>query len=162
MKINVPFIYEALVIKPRCRKPSLIIIRDAIEVNIQEVDAKEFPVAMRVGSEDIRWDGKQLWNFDYHCVHRERDKKVLVSTVKQNTEDGGVNYKYSRSTAEAPFHFFWENLDDCMLKRHNVRLCGMRTRLCDDGVVTKENAVYREWIDDNRDAVIEKAVSIAS
>lgn len=161
MKINVPFIYEALVIKPRCRKSSLIILKDNVEVEINEVSSSDLPVAFKIGETELRWDGTRLWDYDYHSVSRKPPVKVLASTIKENTEDAGKAYPYSCSGPKAPFNNFWYDTKDCMCSRHNTQYHGMRSDLNDKYVIKKEDAVFREWIDDNKDVVIENARKIA-
>lgn len=161
MKITVPFLYEALVIKPRCRKPSLIILKDTIEVEINVVSSSDLPVAFKIGETELRWDGNHLWDYDYHTVHRKPPVKVLASTVKENTEAEGKTYQYSCSGAEAPFHNFWCNMKDTMNSRHDTMYHGIQSGLKDSCAIKKEDAIFREWIDDNKDVVIENARKIA-
>ena len=160
MKINVPFIYEALIVKPRCRKPSLAIIKDTVEVEIKEVTEDMLPVALKVGESSIRWDGNNLWNY-YYDVSGKNPALVTADLVKQNTESG--NSRYSHYSATSPFSNFWlhGNIQDTMSARHNVRLHGFQHYIDDSSVIELNDLKFREWIDDNKQAVIDKANEIA-
>lgn len=160
MKITVPFIYEALIVKPRCRKPSLAIIRDTFEVEIREVNEVTLPVAFKVGESSIRWDGNNLWNY-YYDITGKTPALVTADTVKNNTESG--ENKYSHRSATSPFSNFWlhGNISDTMSARHNVRLHGFHHYIDDNCVIEINDLKYREWIDDNKQVVIDKANEIA-
>jgi hypothetical protein len=71
-----------------------------------------------------------------------------------NTVTEAKEYKWSCSTAEAPFHNFWQNIS---YTNHDLN----STRLHDDGIKTKDDINCRAWISDNRVTVINKAKSIA-
>lgn len=162
MNITVPFIYEALIIKPRCRKPSLATIKDTVTVEINEFSKEDLPVAFKVGDSHIRWDGCSLWNY-YYNTSGKTPQVVTGDTIKNNTEDENSKHHYSYANSEAPFANFWRhgNITDTMSLRHNVRLHGMQKHINESGVVNIEDVQYREWIDDNKDAVIKKAKEIA-
>lgn len=153
MKLTVPFLYEALIIKPRCRKPSLITVSDTVEVEIQEVSAGDMPVAMRIGKTELLWDGEQLWDFDYECVAGEKPHKVLLTEVVDNTS-GRSEYPWSCSGALAPFHNFWHGFRDSMANRHNLSGYFPSGFLKDVDYQSRDEVVCREWVDDNRESLI--------
>lgn len=161
MKLSVPFLYEALIVKPRCRKPSLITVTDTVEVEIQEVETDELPLAFRVGTSELRWDGQRLWDFDYHCVSGVEPRKVTLSEVAGNT-GADSKYIYSGPGAAAPFRNFWKNVSDALCLRHPIRSHGLHQWLGDADYQSREEVVCREWVDDNRDAVMARALEIAA
>lgn len=162
VKLLVPFVYEALVKMPRCSKPSLLVLRDTVEVEVAVVDSGSFPVAFKIGDTSLRWDGQKIWDFDFECVSGQENRKVAIDEVVENTNSGGATYKWSNSGAAAPFNNYWHGFADSMSSRHKVAFCGMDSWLRDENVSEKKDAVYRIWIDDNRDAVKERAKEIAS
>lgn len=167
MKIVVPFIYEALIIKPRCKNPVVVLIKDSTEINLQQVTASEIPVAFKIGNTELRWDGVHLWDYDYLTVSDENPSKVSIETVLKNTLEQGANYKYSDSGCEAPFHNFWHDVMDTMRNRHpnngfnREKWHGIDGWLKDEKISEKSQVTYREWVDDNRESVIASAQSIA-
>ena len=148
MKINVPFAYKALVIKPNCRKESQILIKDNITVNIKEHD--NLPVALRVLDTDYLWDNKNLWILDYGQQGPKRYNIFKAELVKQNTENYGESHIYSCSTSAAPFFEFWWDAKIAL----------------NDGkeVLTKEEAVNknRKYLSDDRDEIVKKIKEIAN
>jgi hypothetical protein len=153
--LNIPFLYEAIVIKPRCRKESLITIKDNITIEIKETSLNSLPIAFTVGDHSIRWDGEKLFTSSLND-----DKQPLnISEIIKNTQNNGSDYKYSCSTASAPFKNFWSNFKYSyfsLSRKFNISSCGFDNILTDTVVIAKEDAVYRDWIEDNRDAVISK------
>lgn len=154
MLITVPYIYKAEIIKPRCRKTSSVLVRDSIQVEIKETTAEELPVALRVGKDELRWDGKQLWHFNYINIHNEKPKKVKAELVKLNTENEGKDYKYSSKGADAPFFRFWG------YHTHDFEL--RNAWLSNNDVQIKSDVVCREWVSDNKHDVETLAKTIAS
>ncbi|WP_415912458.1 hypothetical protein [Neptuniibacter sp. QD37_11] len=161
LRLTVPFIYEAIVIKPRCRKPSMLVIHDFVDIEIPVVDNKDFPVAFKIGETELRWDGQRLWDFDYMSAVGEETKKVPAFVVEHNTAKHNV-YRFSGASSEAPFHAFWDRSNLSIARSHGLLQCGMNYRLTDCVSIDKEDAVYREWVADNREAVIDRAYEIAS
>lgn len=154
MNIIVPFIYKAEIIKPKCRKPITVLVRDQVEVTIKDVDENKLPVAFKVGSFEQRFDGERLWcvNLDNTCD--EKPRKVYIQEVVKNTLDC-TNYKYSNKGPAAPFHNFWADIES-----YHERTALHSAWLKDD-IMTKENIVAREWVSDNKDEVILAAHAIA-
>lgn len=161
MKLIVPFLYEALIIKPRCRKPVLITVSDTVEVDIQEVSSASMPVAMRIGSTELRWDGERLWDFDYQHVADQSPRKVTLQEVETNTANPS-GYRYSRVSAAAPFKNFWDSFPDSMVSRHKTRECGLWLNVEDADYESRDDVAYREWVDDNREALMAFARQKAS
>ena len=159
MKINVPFIYEALVIMPRCRKPILLVLKETVEIEIKEVPPDSLPVAFKVGEFATHWDGSRLWSCDQKDRHGKSPDKVLASTVKHNTESG--DYHYSCANDGSPFANFWRHTKDTMSSRHNIRFNGMTSQLHHPDITLKSDAIYREWVDDNRGSVLAGLQAIA-
>ena len=71
INLTVPFIYEAIVIKSGSRKPSLIAIKDKIQVQIKTTTLNNLPLAFKVGDHSIYWDKK--------LVERLFRKRLLTS-----------------------------------------------------------------------------------
>ncbi len=153
MKLLVPFVYKAEIIKPRCRKSSYVYIKDQVEVELKEISANQLPVAFRIGSSDVKWDGSVLWDFDYETTAHENPRKVSLSEVVENTRNY-LNYPWSTSNADAPFHNFWLAWD---LRDNDVNSAWLK----DECVLTKEQVQCRKWVADTRLRVIEKAKNIA-
>ena len=162
MKLIVPIIYEASIIKPRCRKESLILIRDSFEVEINEKNISALPIAFKVGSDELRWDGERLWDFDYELISQQHPRQVNVKEVITNTESKGKGYKYSSPGAAAPFNNFWNGYNGYISKTTDPESHTLLSFIGDDDVFLKEDAVYREWLGDNREKIIAKAKKIAS
>lgn len=163
MKITVPFIYEALVIKKRCSNPIIISVRDSVVVEVIEKKASDLPVAFKIGPSELRWDGVNLWDFDYANTYQEPERVAYLTDVVSNTNDNGENYKWSCAGAEAPFKNFWHRgIQKVMCTKKDDNRYGMNAWLSDDKVINKTDSVHREWVDDNRLDVISRAKSIAA
>lgn len=151
MKLNVPFVYVAEIIKPRCRIPVRVYVRDTTTVNIKAVDS--LPVAMRAEGVDYLWHKKKLWTVNFERVHEYEPRRITLDEVKSHTEDGGVNYKFSRSTAAAPFKCFWRGMDQYGTSG---------PLLNNESIINKEDLVYRELVSDTRNEEIQRTKDIAS
>jgi hypothetical protein len=163
--LTVPFVYEAIIVKPRCRKPSLVTVKDRIDVQIQTATLRDLPVAFKVGERNIRWDGKRLWDVDHESVANRPDRKVDISEVLKNTASNGKTYEFSSAGTAAPFHNFWHDLkwSSCRLgTKYNLNACGFDNWIEDADVVEKSDIAWREWIEDNRGAVIDRLNSIVA
>lgn len=155
--LTVPFVYEAIIIKPRCSKPSLVVIKDSVDVEIKTSSSDELPVAFKVGERNIHWDGKRLWNMDFESVSGRDKRKVNISEVIENTESNGETYEFSCPGTAAPFKNFYSNLRWSDLRlgpKHNIKECGFDKWVGDDGVIEKSDVQCREWVEDNRAGVI--------
>ncbi len=163
--LTVPFIYEAIVIKPRCRKPSLITIRDQVTVTLLTTTLEHLPIAFTVGERVIRWSGQYLWDFALESSAKTPARQVLLEEVIANTQDEGANYPWSSAGAAAPFKNFWHEFKYGpipLARKHGLTGCGFDAWLNSDNVVTKEDAVYRDWIEDNRYEAINRLYEIAN
>lgn len=163
--LKVPFVYEAIIVKPRCRKPTLVSVLERIDIQIQSSSLSELPVAFRVGERNLHWDGKNLWNVDYETVVDRPDRKVSVVEVIENTLSDGKTYEFSGSGTAAPFQNFWHELkwSKCRLgSKYNINECGFDKWLDDADLLEKSDIDCREWVEDNRDAVLNKLNSIVS
>lgn len=165
MIIQVPFIYNALIIKPRCRNLSVVAVKDVVDVEIKEFTSSELPVAFRFGNTEIRWDGSRLWDFykeEPSLYDKEKKPKIkaTASIVKFNTENYGQTYNYSSKGAEAPFHNFWHHSSNYRFYSLNPMHCHHK-RFTDEDVFLKEDVVFRKWVSDSRDAIAQAAVDEA-
>jgi hypothetical protein len=163
--LNVPFVYEAIVIKSGCRKPSLIAIKDEVQVQIQTTTLDKLPTAFKVGDESIRWDKNRLWNYYLETIAEQPSRKVGITEVIKNTNSNGAFYKWSRSGAAAPFKNFWHDLQwskDRLGLKYKIKECGFDKWLTDYELIEKSDVVCREWVEDNRERVIEKLNKIVN
>ncbi|HAS8541295.1 TPA: hypothetical protein I7730_16045 [Vibrio vulnificus] len=149
--LNVPFVYAAKIIKPRCRKPVLVFIRDSVEIKIKSLTEAQAPIAFKIGNTQIRWDGQNLWDFDYEKTATDPERVVKLEEVIENTNNPS-NYKWSSMGASAPFKNFWKS------REFDSKYC----QLDNENVVTKADIEYREWISDEREQVLDCAKKIAS
>ncbi|GGB53091.1 hypothetical protein GCM10011607_12010 [Shewanella inventionis] len=165
INLTVPFVYEAVIIKPRCRKPSLIAIKDKVQVQIKTTTLDKLPIAFKVGDIDLRWDGERLWDYYLESVAKEPKRKVGVDELIKNTQNDGSTYRYSRPGAAAPFKNCWMNLkwsNAPLGVKHNINDCGFDKWISDDDVHDKSEVNYREWVEDNRDVVVALVNKIAN
>lgn len=162
MKISVPFLYEAQIIKPRCRKSRPIVIRDQVEVEIKEIRKSEFPIAIKVGPENYHWDEETLWIFDYHLKHDKSIETVSSETVKANTENCGSHHNSIRRGAKAPFKNFWTNMYKWSYSDSDYSEERIYNAWLDDSFVVNANkVVFRKWVSDNREVIVARARQIA-
>ncbi len=68
LSLQVPFIYRAQIIKPRCRKPVEIFVQDTMTVEIKCITESNIPVAFRVGTQETRLFDGRLWQKSFHRV----------------------------------------------------------------------------------------------
>jgi hypothetical protein len=159
--LNIPFLYEAIVIKARCRKESLITIKDHITVEIKETSLNSLPVAFTVGNHSIHWDGETLFS----PAINDAEQPLNIAEIIKNTQNNGSDYKYSCSSSSAPFKNFWSNFkysDITLGHKFNIKSCGFDKHITDTDVIEKSDAIYRDWIEDNRKAVIAKINDIVN
>jgi hypothetical protein len=71
MKLSVHFIYEALIVKPKCRKPNVVALKDIVDIEIKEIAINKFPLAFKVGEKELRWVQNKLWTITYQQVTDE-------------------------------------------------------------------------------------------
>lgn len=162
MKITVPFIYAATIVKPRCRVPSFAYIKDSIKVDIKEVDAELVPVAFKVGKKLTRWDGKNLYRESNDSNAKHSSGKVSIEEVVNNTNP---NLNYIQNDLH-PFARVWDCFDMGDLTfihgnnrgTSNLRNCERASK----NVQYKGAVQHREWVEDNKDKVIAKIKNIAN
>lgn len=147
MKIKIPYTYTAQVIKPNCRKHTPVLIQDSITVNIKEYDS--LPIALKAEGTDYLWDNKSLWTINYNDSIHDRKVTVDATIIKENTENYGKNYKWSKSGTEAPFFSFWWDAKIALEKGETV--------------LTKDEAIESNklYVSDNKDEVVNKIKAIS-
>lgn len=150
MTIKIPFCYKAQVIKSKCRKPVEVMIQDSVTVKIKKFSKNELPIAFRIGKDELLYDGKSLWAINYDNEPETREIYTVNSdTVIRNTEDGGENYRYSRSSPEAPFlNFWWEA--KCLIE-DNIKV-----------PTKKELENDNKWISDDKNKIIKEIKEVAA
>lgn len=162
MKITVPFLYEAQIIKPHCRKYRPVVIRDEVEVEIKEMRKSEFPVAMKVGSENYHWDGEKIWIFYYNTEYGKNKETVSSATLKENTENCGSHHNSIRQGARAPFKNFWTNMYKWNYADPDFTPERIYNAWIDDCFVLNVGELeVRKWGSDNREEVVARANDIA-
>ncbi len=150
MKLNIPFVYMATVVKPKCRNTTDVLIEDSIEVEVKNYDS--LPIAFKVGSLDYYWDNKSLWTIvSKYKKDSNTDTLITLEQLKENTEnpheDLGIH------STESPFYKFSKyGLD----YNYSYRTINTKYSSKDDAV--NQN---REYIRDNKDEVISKIKDIA-
>ncbi|MEZ9709166.1 hypothetical protein AB4254_10855 [Vibrio breoganii] len=146
-KFTVPYLYEALYIKPKCRKSSFAAIKDETEIEITELSAAEMPVAFRIGEYDHRhFDGTQLWAPVRQ--NSDEDAKILTVDVLKDATKAGMDANNINL-----FNRVWQSNKDTMFDRHcHIRYSSMSMSLGDGQ--SRSDIEVREWIDDNKDAVM--------
>jgi len=161
--LNVPFVYEAKIIKPRCSKPIIVAVKDSIEVRIKSTTLDQLPLALKIGEHCIRsYDGK-LWNIDMESISDKPSRKVSVEEVILNTESNGTTYRYSCSGVAAPFKNFWSKLtySDVRLELDRIKSNDVFNKNINDSDLSlSTDIVYREWLEDNREAVLARLQKI--
>lgn len=164
MQLIVPFVYEAMIIKPRCRKPVPVAVRDVVTVKIRELKDSDLPTAFILSTDDpehtreLRWHDNRLWDYARQAGSEDR---VLAKDVRESTTK--PDYQQSRQpTAAAPFQGFWTAACGCWEadRNPNVRESARWTVL--ETAQYKEDIPVREWISDNRKLLVDHAESIAS
>ncbi|MCG3883238.1 hypothetical protein I3271_00890 [Photobacterium leiognathi] len=175
MNVVVPFLYEAVIVKPRCRKKTAVAIVDTIEVEIKEVSSNEVPVALAVGEVKYFFDGENLYKPSI-TVHDDSKSTVSAQDIEDSLNKGYINRFES---AAAPFNGVKPNYIDSMstvyglasdieylnfLGLENILKMSKGDYSCTKSNVipTKNNIAYREWFDDNRKFAVEKVEAIAS
>jgi hypothetical protein len=164
LTLNVPFIFQALITKPRCIKPVLVDVKDSVEITINKTVGFQLPVGIQIVSEmsttDLHFDGENLWSVYGTSEARVPSREVRIDEIIENTHNE-QNYKTSCASAKAPFKNIWCQFTDTMKSRHNIGSSKIKTTLSDD-VPTLEEITYRELNDDNREAMIEFIKETAS
>ncbi len=151
MKLTVPYIYEAKVKMPGKRKETSYIIEDKLTVEIKEYSQNDFPVALIIHSGEnktlLHYANKRLFK-----KQLDNGEPVAIDLVKENTENKGENYIYSKSSEAAPFFDNYTNplsTDPCW-KISSAYVSK------DEKRYTKEEIMKscREWVSDNKAAQI--------
>lgn len=168
--LSIPFLYEAVIIPPRCKKPRIVTLTDTVDVTIRVLNDEQLPLAMKVSDISIHWDGKQLFrqltnnhdralhygDFDFTPV--PLDDFVTVATSK----DIGNSYS---PMLNRPFCNYWRNHTNLSVDgnffHHSLRQCGLLNTLSQADFTSKEDVVCREWVADNREDIAQKAQKIA-
>lgn len=158
--LTVPFIFEAMVIKPRCRKPVMVKIEDKVEIQFKTIKKQELIPAFKVGEQIIYYNFGKLWTKEINLDSEQTE--IQFSEVIKHTGSKGKTIKYSCSVKEAPFKNFWAELryskKNCFSKwgKSNKHPHPFEGHLDDEDLLNKDEIVYREYVVDNRDLVLNK------
>jgi len=151
MEITVPYIYTAMVVKPKCRNEVAVAVQDKITVDIKEFFNEDLPLAIKNEDQKIHLLGKQLWTLSLDSVSGVKPYSVSIATAKENTENGGKNYKWSSNSTSAPFLRFFRYLDSYSVEEEGYN--AKTKNQIESGI--------RKWESDNRlevrKAIIKKA-----
>lgn len=163
MKLTVPYIYEALIIKPRCRKPTLVHIKDSVDVDFKVANFNEMPVGMEIGELQLHWKDGKLW--ERARMGLVCNDPVTVDSIVRNTLNPGTALKSDCSDDSAPFSNFWHKIQDCICEKHGVvrTVKNKHLLISDESVITEVSSIeYKTWVADNRKAVEARAHQIAA
>lgn len=168
--LTIPFVYEAVVVPPRCRKPRIITLTDTVDVTIRVLNDAQLPVAMKVKDTPIHWDGNKLFRrlsenhgrvfdrADLNFTPAPLDKFIELATSR----DTGNSYT---ATVNHPFCNYWRNQTDLSVDQnyfHNsLHQCGLLNTLSEADYASKNDVKCREWVVDNRDDIARQAQAIA-
>lgn len=157
VSVEVPFVYRAQIIKPRCRKPVEIFIRDVVQVKIKCLGSAEAPVAFRVGEQNTHAFADRLWQQSFHTVHGEEPVLVTLEKVLELSKDSS-SYPYSSSSAIAPFFNVWHGVKADWDKSWSHP----QPWLKDEDVLPLEEYVYRVMVESNREETVEYIQKVAA
>jgi hypothetical protein len=156
ISLEIPYIYEAIIIKPSCRKPSLAVITDVVTVKIKKVTVAEMPLAIKVGKHHISWHDKQLWS-PLQC--RDEEKTLVTDDrIIENAKNHDSSYK----TALTPFKHFWGGFYSPFIgSKHSIKRGYGDSDFYNVTNKPKGDTLHRKWLEDNRKLIIKKAEAIA-
>jgi hypothetical protein len=157
LSLQVPFIYRAQIIKPRCRKPVEIYVQDTITVEVKRITESNIPVAFRVDTQETRLFDERLWQKSFHRVSDALPELVTLDVVEANTKDSS-DYKWSSSSPIAPFFNVWHDVK----APWDTSWSHARPWLKDEDVQPLEAYTYRELVDDNRQATVDHILEIVN
>lgn len=155
MKLTVPFVYEAMIIKPRCRKPSFQCVNDCVEVDIKEIAPSSLPKAFKSSDQEYYWDGYKLWSPLMTDDNKQAKAEQFRVIIEKNVAAGGA------AAIINPFKGYWKSVDDDMMMRYDCNMSSNFVNIDDEEVLSKQDINYREWVDDNKQAVEARAHEIA-
>ncbi|MFQ3188920.1 MAG: hypothetical protein ACI936_000040 [Paraglaciecola sp.] len=155
IKVDVPYMYEAIIVKPRCSKPSLVSIKDLVTVEIKDVAKSDMPLAIKVGEKNIHWHDNKLWS-----PLKSRDGEIVTQPV---LIENASKHDNSYQQAHSPFKQFWGNYySECIGQRHSIKREYGNCDYSDESNKDLANTPYRNMIEDNQKLIIEKAKAIAA
>lgn len=154
IKVDVPYMYEAIIVKPRCSKPSLVSIKDLVTVEIKVVAKSDMPLAIKVGENNIHWHDNKLWS-----PLKSRDGDIVTQPV---LIENASKHDNSYQQAHSPFKQFWGDYhSECIGQRHSIKREYGNCDYGDESNKDLANTPYRNMIEDNQKLIIEKAKTIA-
>jgi len=157
ISIEVPFIYEAIIVKPRCRKPSLAVIKDVVTVQIKQVTLADFPVAIKIGDHNIHWYAEQLWSL--MKFKDDNSSQVTADVLIANASNQDSAYR----PISEPFKRFWGHYHSPFIgAKHSLKRQHSDSDFDNEANKTKKDTLHREWIEDNQSPIIQKAKDIAN
>jgi hypothetical protein len=148
LELRIPFIYEAEVIMPRCRKSVIKLVRDETTVKIQQVSADAFPVALKVGGSEYHFNNDTFW-----CVNQVDSR----SGREDITVDHVLNLDNSiKKNNYSPFSEFWKKCEPLNYGLTMLYIAG------GDEAELKKDVGHREWLRDNKQEMLNIAESMAN
>jgi hypothetical protein len=158
--VVVPFIYELSIIKPRCRKPVTLLMRDIVEVEINQRTPNDMPVAIVCKHFDkeqpvnLHWDGQSLF---VPLTTKNKSGEASSVTVEQFVENASTGQGEVHSTA-SPFYRFWSRSSAYASSLYYASLSDDVA----DGKYATLGDLKGRHLSDNRDQMIERAKAIAA
>ena len=164
--LTIPFLYEAAIIPPRCRKPRIITLTDTVQVKVRKLTREQFPVAMMTKGINFHWDTKKLYQRlrDRHYDTCKPGAPVPLENFIDIATNPDVGDRYE-TTSGTPFSNYWRQMTDTGVDgthfNHAMRQCGMLNTLSEATYSSRDDVKCREWLADNRDIVARAAQTIA-
>jgi len=141
-EIEIPFVYTASIIKPKCRKATEVLVSDTHIVKVHAPGIDEYRPAFKVGDQITHiCDGQRLWTqfskdsfVDLNMIRKLNSKEYNVSLLKNRFSDPFYHgsYRYERVTKSI---------------NHAKHI---------------SDIAYRKWVIDDRDAITQMLDTIAS
>lgn len=155
--VVVPFIYELSIIKPRCRKPVTLLMRDSVEVEINQRTPDDMPVAIVCKHFDkeqpvnLHWDGQSLF---VPLTTKNKSGEASSVTVEQFVENASTGQGEVHSAA-SPFYRFWS-------KYASPLYYASLSDDAADGKYATLGDLKGRHLSDNREQMIQRAKAIAA
>lgn len=158
VSVTVPFIYRAQVIRPRCRKPIEISVRDVMDVEIKCLEASEMPVAFRMSKQEIFAHADSLWQKSFHTAYGEEPELATLEKVLALTNDP-KGYKYSSPSPIAPFFNVWHSVKADWDKSWSHNQPWLEDK---DSVQELCDYTFREMVGSNREQTMQHIREVAA
>ncbi|MCY9865035.1 hypothetical protein OTK49_21185 [Vibrio coralliirubri] len=153
--IDVPFIYRAQVVKPRCRKPVEICVRDLMQVEIKCLSASDMPVAFRMSKQTTHAFNDRLWSESKFTAYGHDPIQATLKEVLALTKNSD-EYPFSSASEIAPFFNIWHNVKAPWDEGYSHAKPWLK-----DGVLPLDEHLFRVMVDSNREDTMQYIHSVA-